>query len=85
MTYKVEVIKSEDSGERYILVLDESGMPHDLISRYLLRGMSSRSSKTVLNQARNICQLYRWGDELGINIEERIYSGEILGYQKLIH
>lgn len=83
MPYKVEVIKSEDNGERVVLVLDESGMPHDLISRYLLRGLFNRSSKTILNQARNICQLYQWGDELGINIEERIYSGEIFGITEI--
>tara|TARA_B110000211_G_scaffold229237_1_gene286688 strand:+ start:714 stop:1979 length:1266 start_codon:yes stop_codon:yes gene_type:complete len=83
MEYKAKAIKIDDTGERAILIVDGLGLPVDMPSRYLLRLRDPRATKTVLNLAKNICQLYRWADELGADIEERIKLGHIFGITEI--
>ncbi len=81
--YKAKVFKVDDTGERAILIVGASGLPVDLPSRYLLRKRESLSTKTVNNLAKNICQLYRWSDELGADLNERIKLGHIFGITEI--
>jgi len=81
--YKSKVFKIDDTGERAILIVDGLGLPVDMPSRYLLRLRDPRSTKTVLNLAKNICQLYRWADELSADIEDRIKLGHIFGITEI--
>lgn len=83
MSYTAKVFRLDDTGERAILVVDENGMPVDLPCRYLLSKRDSRATKTVLNLGKNICQLYRWADECGFDIYDRIRSGHIFGITEL--
>lgn len=83
MEYKSKVFKIDDTGERAILIVDGLGLPVDMPSRYLLRLRDPRSTKTVLNLAKNICQLYRWADELSADIEDRIKLGHIFGITEI--
>ncbi|HHK8521123.1 TPA: tyrosine-type recombinase/integrase [Vibrio parahaemolyticus] len=83
MGYKAKVWRIEDNGERAVVVVDEQGIPHDQISRYLLGKRNDRATKTVLNLGKNICQLYRWSDYIGVDIEERIKTGLIFGITEI--
>ena len=83
MEYKAKAFKIDDTGERAILIVDGLGLPVDMPSRYLLRLRDPRSTKTVLNLGKNICQLYRWAEELGADVEERIKLGHIFGITEI--
>ncbi|MDN3632566.1 site-specific integrase [Vibrio lentus] len=83
MSYQVSVWRIDDNGERAVVVVDDQGIPHDQVSRYLLGKRNNRATKTVLNLGKNVCQLYRWSEELGIDIEDRIKSGQIFGITEI--
>jgi integrase len=88
MEYKAVILKIDDTGERAILVVDELGLPNDQISRYLLGKQKSLATKTILNLAKNICQLYRWAEKLSLDIENRIRVGlifDITEIDSLVH
>lgn len=79
MGYTAKLLRIDDTGERAVLIVDDVGMPIDLPSRYLLGKRESRSARTVLNLAKNVCQLLRWADENNLDIDDRIRSGHIFG------
>ena len=83
MSYKAKAFRVDDTGERAILIVDSSGMPVDLPSRFLLRQRESRSIKTVLNLGKNLCQLYSWAEELCVDLNERILEGHIFGITEI--
>jgi integrase len=83
MEYKADIWKIDDTGERAILVVDELGLPNDQISRYVLGKQKSLATKTILNLANNICQLYRWAGKLNIDIENRIRTGAIFNLTEI--
>ncbi len=83
MGYVTKVFKVDDAGHRIVLIVDESGFPVDMPSRFLLSKIGSRSVRTVLNLGNNICQVLRWGEELGIDIEARIRDGYIFGITEI--
>lgn len=77
--FTAKVIRMDDTGERAVLIVDHTGLPCDLPSRYLLGKRDVRATRTVLNLGKNICQLHRWADESGFDLNERIRTGHILG------
>ena len=83
MKYNAKLLRIDDTGERAVLLVDDIGMPSDLPSRFLLGKRETRSTKTVLNLAKNICQLHRWADESGFDLNERIRSGHIFGITEI--
>lgn len=83
MEYKAVILKIDDTGERAILVVDELGLPNDQISRYLLGKQKRLATKTILNQAKNICQLYRWAEKSNLDIENRIRTGAIFNLTEI--
>ena len=69
-----------DDGERYMLLVDESGMPLYFPTLYITvvaRG-GSRAANTVRNALHAIKALYDWGGDYKVDLESSFACGELL-------
>ncbi|MCS4309283.1 integrase [Rheinheimera pacifica] len=79
MAYSVRLIQVESHGDREVIVCDSEGMPPIDINMYITR-YRARSYSYRLSLARAITKIYLWADERNIDLQERMKSGEFLGF-----
>lgn len=71
---RVEVI-THKSGEQLPILLDHDGLPIPTPNEFIL-GRRSLGTNTLVRNLRELCILYRWLEDVQIDIWERLYSGK---------
>jgi integrase len=71
---RVEVI-THKSGEQIPILLDQDGLPIPTPNEFIL-GRRSLGTNTLVRNLRELCILYRWLENVQVDIWERIYSGK---------
>jgi integrase len=73
-----------ESGERMPMLVDAIGAPIPLPNRYVLSMLRPSSQRaTIEDHLRAIASQYEWASRRGINVEERILSGNALSSEEL--